>query len=216
MTEKQTKDLTLKEAQAWLAERGFHRSLVWLKTMVYKGRIKSKKEYNLRWITTGELTRVMKRKPVLKVVVSALALFFVLSSTGYGAVPQWRGIVIHHTATPNGRAYHVEQCNRDHRARGWDGCGYNFLIQPDGSIETARGFDRIGAHTQGHNSQHLGIAIVGTGQITDQQLASLGRVLEVAAGRFGKLPLYPHRHFKPTECPSLIIWQKVTATYGSK
>ena len=48
----------------------------------------------------------------------------------------WRYIVIHHSATASGNA---AEFDREHRARGWDGLGYHFVIDngvggPDGRV----------------------------------------------------------------------------------
>ncbi len=52
----------------------------------------------------------------------------------------WKYVVLHHSAHDSGS---FEQIDRDHRStRGWDGCGYHFVIgngseSPDGQIEVA-------------------------------------------------------------------------------
>ncbi|GFO44102.1 hypothetical protein PoB_007060700 [Plakobranchus ocellatus] len=40
--------------------------------------------------------------------------------------------------------------------RGWDDIGYSFLIGGEGTVFEGRGWDRVGAHTKGHNSVGLG------------------------------------------------------------
>ncbi|GFO44104.1 hypothetical protein PoB_007060900 [Plakobranchus ocellatus] len=39
---------------------------------------------------------------------------------------------------------------------GWDDIGYSFLIGGEGTVFEGRGWDRVGAHTKGHNSVGLG------------------------------------------------------------
>lgn len=39
---------------------------------------------------------------------------------------------------------------------GWNDIGYSFLVGEDGNVYEGRGFDRVGAHTLGHNTVALG------------------------------------------------------------
>ena len=56
-------------------------------------------------------------------------------------------IVIHCTATPEGREHDVADITRWHKARGFNTIGYHFLIHIDGTIETGRSIKKPGAHT---------------------------------------------------------------------
>ncbi len=69
--------------------------------------------------------------------------------------------VVHCTATPEGKPFTVADIDRMHRARGWAGIGYHFLILLDGTVAVGRPIDRVGAHVQGHNTGSVGIAYVG-------------------------------------------------------
>ena len=99
-------------------------------------------------------------------------LFILLASMGAAQAQEdpefstewpWGGIAVHITDSDN---MSLEDCNAWHTARGWSGCGYNFVIEPDGNVYEARGFDRVGAHVKGHNSALLGIAFVSKDGIT--------------------------------------------------
>lgn len=83
----------------------------------------------------------------------------------------WKYVVLHHSAHESGS---FEQIDRDHRAtRGWDGCGYHFVIgngseSPDGLVEVAgRWIDqKPGTHcrngkTAEVNEYGIGICLVG-------------------------------------------------------
>jgi N-acetylmuramoyl-L-alanine amidase len=48
-----------------------------------------------------------------------------------------------------------------HREKGWDGCGYHFVIKRDGNVEEGRHIDAIGAHTKGYNQVSIGICLAG-------------------------------------------------------
>lgn len=112
---------------------------------------------------------------------------------------RWEGVVFHHS---DSEKMSVEDCNAWHNARGWDGCGYNFLIQPDGEIQEARGYYKQGAHVKGHNHKYLGVVFVGKGHATKQQLEAF----EMFVGELG-LPAYPHSKFRSTACPGHILEQ---------
>jgi N-acetylmuramoyl-L-alanine amidase len=44
---------------------------------------------------------------------------------------------------------------------GWDDIGYNFLVGEDGNAYEGRGWDNVGAHVKGFNTDSLGIAVIG-------------------------------------------------------
>lgn len=48
-----------------------------------------------------------------------------------------------------------------HLERGFSDIGYHFVIWRDGYIEEGRPISRIGAHAKGHNSDSIGICLVG-------------------------------------------------------
>ncbi|HUU31867.1 MAG TPA: peptidoglycan recognition family protein [Phycisphaerae bacterium] len=131
----------------------------------------------------------------------------VVESVGPGGRRFWRA-TIHHTATPPDRpAERVRNIDADHRARGWGGVGYHFLISEDGTVFPGRPLDRQGAHVLGENEGNLGIAFIGT--YTDRAppaaaLASIRRLL--AAWGFGPAEVYFHRDLAATECPGM--WDK--------
>jgi len=74
-------------------------------------------------------------------------------------------IVIHCSATDEGKDYSVEEITRWHRARGFRTIGYHFLIHQDGSIdgkaEGCRSIMEIGAHAKGYNRRSIGICYIG-------------------------------------------------------
>lgn len=70
-------------------------------------------------------------------------------------------IVIHCSASRDTMDYTFEQCVKDHKARGFNTCGYHRFISRDGTIHEGRPFDVVGAHVQGHNSRSIGICYEG-------------------------------------------------------
>lgn len=55
----------------------------------------------------------------------------------------------------------VKEIDRWHKARGWSGFGYHFIIDRDGTIAEGRHVNRTGAHVKGHNLNSIGIVLVG-------------------------------------------------------
>lgn len=70
-------------------------------------------------------------------------------------------IIVHCTATPEGRPYSREQLKRDHLARGFSDIGYHFIVNFDGSIILGRPLEQVGAHVEGHNTGTIGISYIG-------------------------------------------------------
>ncbi|MDU3761109.1 MAG: N-acetylmuramoyl-L-alanine amidase [Bacteroides sp.] len=58
-------------------------------------------------------------------------------------------VIIHCSATPEGRDYTVADIDRWHRERGFDGIGYHYVVYRDGSIHAGRDVAKIGAHCKG-------------------------------------------------------------------
>jgi len=70
-------------------------------------------------------------------------------------------IIIHCSATPEGRDYTVEDIRRWHLNRGFKDIGYHFVIYRDGSIHVGRAKDLVGAHCEGHNAISIGVCYIG-------------------------------------------------------
>ena len=70
-------------------------------------------------------------------------------------------IIIHCSATPEGRDYTVEDITKWHKQRGFRTIGYHYVIYRDGSIHPGRPIEQIGAHCAGHNTSSIGICYIG-------------------------------------------------------
>jgi len=68
-------------------------------------------------------------------------------------------LVIHHSASPTSTT--LEQIDRWHRDRGFDGIGYHHLIRADGRVLPGRDLSRPGAHAAGHNAHSIAICVAG-------------------------------------------------------
>ena len=70
-------------------------------------------------------------------------------------------IVYHCTATPEGRDVSVQDIDSWHKAKGWKGIGYHWVVYLDGSVHKGRNESEVGAHVQGFNKDSIGIVYVG-------------------------------------------------------
>lgn len=70
-------------------------------------------------------------------------------------------IIVHCTATPEGRAVTVAEIDSWHKARGWSGIGYHRVVGLKGERWAGRPIEAIGAHCEGHNTGTIGVVYVG-------------------------------------------------------
>ena len=80
-------------------------------------------------------------------------------------------IIVHCTATPEGKHFTVQQIREWHTApkpkgNGWRDIGYHFVVYLDGSVHNGRPVGQIGAHCSGHNAHSIGVCYVG-GEVAD-------------------------------------------------
>lgn len=87
--------------------------------------------------------------------------------------PQY--IIIHHTEEIG---WNIYDTNDYHISLGWEGIGYNYFIEEDGTVFEGRGM-KIGAHTRGMNKISIGICLSGNFDIEfprQEQLISLKKL----------------------------------------
>ena len=129
-------------------------------------------------------------------------------------------LIVHCSATPEGRDYTVEQIRKDHMKQGWSDIGYHYVIYRDGTIVNGRDVDYIGAHCSkgGHNTYSIGICYIGgvanlpnvpyakqpkKDTRTEQQKVSLLSLLYDLKKLYPKARIYGHHDFdKGKDCPS--------------
>ena len=71
-------------------------------------------------------------------------------------------IIIHCSATPEGKSLSAEACRQDHILhRGFRDIGYHFYITRDGELHRCRPVNQIGAHAAGWNDKSIGICYEG-------------------------------------------------------
>jgi len=115
-------------------------------------------------------------------------------------------VIIHCSATPNGRDFDVEDIRRWHLDRGWRDVGYHYIIKRDGTIQMGRVETEIGAHVRGHNTNSLGVCLIGDDNFTFDQYISLDSLYLDIYLRHGIGPDYVFGHYEFTDqktCPNI-------------
>ena len=124
-------------------------------------------------------------------------------------------IIVHCTATPEGKDYTVDDIRKWHttkppQGRGWSDIGYHYVIDRKGHILTGRDVDIIGAHCDGHNAHSIGVVYIGgvsalNGKPKDTrtlaQKAGLIRCLTELKSMYPQAKIYGHCDFSSKECP---------------
>lgn len=120
-------------------------------------------------------------------------------------------LIVHCSATPEGKDYTVDNIRQWHLARGFNDVGYHYVIYRDGSIHTGRSESVIGAHCTGHNAISIGICYIGglaaDGKTpkdtrTPSQKAALLKLLRELKAKYPKAKIYPHYKFAAKACPA--------------
>lgn len=120
-------------------------------------------------------------------------------------------IIVHCSATPEGRDYTVADIRRWHLKRGFRDIGYHFVIYRDGSIHGGRPVAQIGAHCTNHNRNSIGICYIG-GVATDcktpkdtrteAQKEALKKLIWQLHKQYPQATIHGHREFANKDCPS--------------
>lgn len=118
-------------------------------------------------------------------------------------------IIIHCTATPEGRAVSVADVDRWHRQRGFFGIGYHYLVLLDGTVCEGRPLWQVGAHCLEHNTHSIGICYVGgldrrmqpKDTRTPLQRIALRRLIGSLLQQFPGARVFGHRDFAAKACP---------------
>lgn len=119
-------------------------------------------------------------------------------------------LIVHCSATPEGKPYTVQNIDKWHKAKGWKGIGYHYVIYLDGTIHKGRPEEEIGAHCQGHNANSIGICYIGgiakDGKTpkdtrTDAQKQSLIELLKALKAKYPEAIIHGHRDFANKACP---------------
>ena len=120
-------------------------------------------------------------------------------------------IIVHCTATAEGKNFKAADIDRWHKAKGWNGIGYHHVVDLDGTVEPGRTENEVGAHCLKHNTNSIGVVYVGglssDGKTpkdtrTPEQKAALVKLLTELKHRYTNATIHGHRDFAAKACPS--------------
>lgn len=127
-------------------------------------------------------------------------------------------IIIHCSATPEGRTVTVKDIDGWHRQRGFNGIGYHYVVYLDGSVHAGRPLETAGAHCQGQNQNSIGVCYIGgcdktmkpKDTRTAAQKASMVNLIKSMKALFPGATVHGHKEFAAKACPSFDVkkWQK--------
>lgn len=126
-------------------------------------------------------------------------------------------IILHCSATQEGKDYRALDIDKWHKNQGWKGIGYNYVIDLDGKVEPGRNIDEIPAHCTGHNAHSIGICYIGgcdkNNKAKDtrtqaQKLSMYNLVKELCTKyHIDITDVHCHNEFANKACPSFDIYQ---------
>ena len=113
-------------------------------------------------------------------------------------------IVIHCSATPEGRNVSAATIDAWHRKRGFNQIGYHYVIGLDGKIEAGRPVNIMGAHVGGGgNRASNGIAYIGGVDAnlkakdtrTEAQKVALIKIIKILKNIYPEASIHGHRDY---------------------
>lgn len=122
-------------------------------------------------------------------------------------------IIVHCSATAEGKAFTVSDIRRWHKERGFSDIGYHFVVYLDGTVHEGRPVSQQGAHCLGHNAHSIGVCYVGglaaDGRTpkdtrTTAQRAALRSLVERLAKQYGA-SVHGHNEYAAKACPSFSV-----------
>lgn len=123
-------------------------------------------------------------------------------------------IILHCAATPEGKDYTVAQIDQWHRARGFKGIGYHYVVYRDGSVHAGRSVEKAGAHCTGQNANSIGVCYIGgcaaDGKTpkdtrTAAQRAALEKLVKELLRQYSGATVHGHNEFANKACPSFNV-----------
>ena len=115
----------------------------------------------------------------------------------------------------------IAEVDKWHKARGWDGIGYHYVVDRDGSVGEGRPEATVGAHVAGRNTNSIGVALVGghgsnetdspTEHYTGVQLEALLTLVRELKTKYPNAVVRGHNEVAAKACPGFNVkawWAK--------
>lgn len=121
-------------------------------------------------------------------------------------------IVVHCSDSPQGRGDTAATIHKWHVERGWSGIGYHYVVLEDGTVERGRPHYWTGAHVKNHNSDSLGICLIGRDSFTEEQFLALRGLINLLKLSYPRAEVLGHRDLDGNKsCPNFDVkewWAK--------
>ena len=124
-------------------------------------------------------------------------------------------VIIHCSATPEGRDVKTKEIKKWHLDSGWRDIGYHYVIELDGKVVKGRPVELVGSHCFGQNKFSIGICYVGgmnksmskpKDTRTEEQKESIIKLIKKLRSSFGDLTVHGHNEYNPNKaCPSFDV-----------
>ena len=122
-------------------------------------------------------------------------------------------LVLHCSSTRVSQKVTVDDLDRWHRAKGWAGCGYHWVVLQDGTIQAGRAEKYAGAHVDHYNQHAIGVCYIGgidehgnyADTRTPEQKAALWHLFKNLKDSYPQAMIVGHRDFPNGHklCPCL-------------
>ncbi len=119
-------------------------------------------------------------------------------------------IIIHCSATAEGKDFRTADIDRWHRQQGFKSIGYHFVVRLNGEVERGRPIAEVGAHCKGHNATSIGVCYIGgldadgkrpKDTRTENQKKVLMALLTLLKLRFPNAEIRGHRDYRSKGLP---------------
>lgn len=114
-------------------------------------------------------------------------------------------IIIHCSATPNGREDTAEDIHHWHLERGWDGIGYHYVIEVKARLVAGRPEYWKGSHAKGHNKNTIGICMIGTDKFNCDQWSILQNLIRKLKIKYPGVKVVGHNEISDKACPGFDV-----------
>lgn len=125
-------------------------------------------------------------------------------------------IILHCSATPNGRYHNAEDIHRWHLENGWDGIGYHYVITPKGELQAGRPEYWMGSHARGNNAGSIGICLIGTDEFNIDQWSVLKKLLTKLSGKYIDAKIIGHNEISNKTCPGFDVQEWLNNEFYKK
>ena len=122
-------------------------------------------------------------------------------------------LVIHCADTYKRMLVGAKEITQWHMDKGWSDCGYHFIINRVGTVETGRNLNVSGAHARGYNKNSIGVCLVGgrsdndkpEDNFTAEQKKTLAALIILLKAEYPDADIKGHNELSSKTCPNFNV-----------